>query len=314
MMAIPERIVSLLPSSTEICFALGLGDRVVGVSHECDFPSAARDRPILTAPKIDPSAASAEIDRQVRALVSDGLSVYRIDEQRLQDLRPDLVVTQDACEVCAVSLEEVREATRRLVGGDVEVLSLSPLTVNDVLDDILRVGRAAEAEERAQELVEGLRARLESLRQETSALAKPRVLVLEWLDPPMVAGHWTPELIRIAGGDPVLGHDGTPTGPVEWDQIVNAEPEVVLVIPCGFRVEQSLQGMGDLMDRPGFATIPAVRAGRVAIVDGNSFFNRPGPRLVESAEIAAVAIHPEHFAARFQLDDGMLVRWAGESA
>ena len=309
-MAVPERIVSLLPSSTEICFALGLGDLVVGVSHECDFPSEVRGRPVLTAPKIDPSASSAEIDRQVRALVSDGLSVYRIDEKCLRDLRPQLVVTQDACEVCAVSLEEVREATSRLVGSDVEVLSLSPLTVNDVLDDILRVGRAAEAEERAHEVVAGLRARLESLRQETSSLPAPKVLVLEWLDPPMVAGHWTPELIRIAGGDPILGRDGTPTGPIEWDRIIEAAPEVLLVIPCGFPVEQSLQGMDQLAHRPDFAAMPAVRTGRVAIVDGNSYFNRPGPRLVDSAEIAAVAIHPERFADGFQLDDKALVRWA----
>ncbi len=310
VMAVPQRIVSLLPSSTEICFALGLGDLVVGVSHECDFPPEVRGRPILTAPKIDTSASSAEIDRQVRALVSDSLSVYRIDEQRLRDLHPELVVTQDVCEVCAVSLEEVREATCRLIGADVEVLSLSPLTVTDVLDDIGRVGRATETDVRAHEFIAGLRARLESLRQETSSLPKPRVLVLEWLDPPMVAGHWTPELIRIAGGDPVLGHDGAPTGPVGWDRITEAAPEVILVIPCGFRVAQSLDEMGDLMKRPGFAEIPAVSAGRVAIVDGNSFFNRPGPRLVDSAEIAAVAIHPEHFAGRFQVGGDVLVRWS----
>ena len=309
-MAVPERIVSLLPSSTEICFALGLGDQLVGVSHECDFPPEVRGRPTLTAPKVEPSASSSEIDRQVRELVSDGLSVYRIDEQRLQDLHPELVITQDACEVCAVSLEEVREATSRLLGADVEVLSLSPLTVTDVLDDILRVGRATGTEARAHDLVVDLQARLELLRWQTTSLPKPRVLVLEWLDPPMVAGHWTPELIRIAGGDPILGHDGTPTGPVAWDRIVQAEPEVLLVIPCGFRVEQSLEGMADLEGRSDFATIPAVRAGRVAIVDGNSFFNRPGPRLVDSAEIAAVAIHPEHFAGLFQHDDDVLVRWS----
>jgi iron complex transport system substrate-binding protein len=308
MMAVPHRIVSLLPSSTEICFALGLGDLVVGVSHECDFPLEVRGRPILTAPKIDPSVSSAEIDRQVRALVADGLSVYRIDEQRLQDLRPELVVTQDACEVCAVSFEEVWEATRRLIGADVEVLSLSPLTVDDVLDDIVRVGRATKTETTARELIAGLRARLESLRQETSSLPKPRVLVLEWLDPPMIAGHWTPELIRIAGGDPILGHDGTPTGPVGWDRIIDAEPEAILVIPCGFRVAQSLAEMGRLMERPGVAELPAVRAGRVSIVDGNSFFSRPGPRLVDSAEIAALAIHPEQFG-RFEVGNDVLVRW-----
>ena len=308
-MAVPERIVSLLPSSTEICFALGLGDHLVGISHECDFPPEVRGRPTLTAPKIDPCASSSEIDRQVRDLVGDGLSVYRIDEQRLQDLQPELVITQDACEVCAVSLEEVREATSRLLGADVEVLSLSPLTVTDVLDDILRVGRATETEARAHQLVADLQARLELLRRQTSSLPTPRVLVLEWLDPPMVAGHWTPELIRIAGGDPILGHDATPTGPVGWDRIVEAEPEVLLVIPCGFRVEQSLEGMADLVGRSGFATIPAVGAGRVVIVDGSSFFNRPGPRLVDSAEIAAVAIHPERFADLFQYDDDVLVRF-----
>ncbi len=309
-MAVPQRIVSLLPSSTEICFALGLGDLVIGVSHECDFPLEVRGRPILTTPKIDPSASSAEIDHQVRALVSDGLSVYRIDEQRLQDLHPELVVTQDACEVCAVSLEEVREATSRLIGADVEVLSLSPLTVADVLDDIGRVGRATETDVRAHELIARLRARLESLRQATSSLPKPRVLVLEWLDPPMVAGHWTPELIRIAGGDPILGHDGTPTGPVGWDRIIEAEPDIILVIPCGFGVAQSLEEMGELMARPGFAELPAVRKGGVAIVDGNSFFSRPGPRLVDSAEIAALAIHPEHFAGRVQFGGDALVRWS----
>ncbi len=312
-MAVAERIVSLLPSSTEICFALGLGDRVVGISHECDFPPGVRGRAVLTAPKIDPSASSTEIDRQVRELVSDGLSVYRIDEQRLQALRPDLVITQDACEVCAVSLEEVKEATRRLLGADVEVLSLSPMTLDDVLADILRVGRATETETSANELVAGLRARLDALRQQTSRLPKPRVLVLEWLDPPMVAGHWTPELIRIAGGDPILGHDGTPTGPVGWDRIIEGRPDVLLVIPCGFRIEQSLEEMAQLVDRPGFATIPAVRHGRVTIVDGNSFFNRPGPRLVDSAEIAAVAIHPEQFARLPQHEDDVLVRWSTES-
>ncbi len=309
-MVVPKRIVSLLPSSTEICFALGLGDSVVGVSHECDFPLEVRGRPILTAPNIDPASSSAEIDHQVRALVSDGLSVYRIDEQRLQDLHPELVITQDACEVCAVSLEEVREATNRLIGADVEVLSLSPLTVADVLDDIGRVGRATGTEVRADEFVASLRARLESLGQVTSSLAKPRVLVLEWLDPPMVAGHWTPELIRIAGGDPILGHDGTPTGPVGWDRIMEAEPDVLLVIPCGFRVAQSVDEMSDLMRQPGFAELPAVRDGRVAIVDGNSFFSRPGPRLVDSAEIAALAIHPGHFADRFQVGGNVLVRWS----
>lgn len=295
----PERIVSLLPSSTEICFAIGLGNRVVGVSHECDFPPEVPGLPVLTSPKVDPHATSAEIDLQVRALVADGLSVYRIDEARLRELRPDLIITQDVCEVCAVSFTEVREATARLLGAEASILSLSPLTLSDVLNDIGRVGRATGMEHAAHQLVADLRTRLERLRAETATLPRPRVLVLEWLSPPMVAGHWTPELIRIAGGEPILGHDGEPTGPVDWATIVEAAPEVVLIAPCGFRLEQSLRELPALAARPGFAALPAVRAGRVAVADGNAFFNRPGPRLVESAEIAAMAIHPGRFAGRF---------------
>jgi len=199
----PQSIVSLLPSSTEICFALGLGDRVVGVSHECDFPPEVSGRPVLTRPKVDPHATSVEIDQQVRALVADGLSVYRIDEARLRELRPDLIITQDVCEVCAVSFADVREATARLLGAEASILSLSPLTLADVLDDIVRVGRAAGVEDRAQKLVAELRARLDGLRTETAALPRRRTLVLEWLSPPMIAGHWTPELVRIAGGEPM---------------------------------------------------------------------------------------------------------------
>jgi iron complex transport system substrate-binding protein len=307
----PQRIVSLLPSSTEICFALGLGDRVVGVSHECDFPPKAAGRPVLTRPMVDPHATSAEIDQQVRALVADGLSGYRIDEELLRELRPDLIITQAVCEVCAVSFAEVHEATARLLGAETSILSLTPLKLADVLDDIVRVGRAARAEDAAQKLVAELRARLDSLRAETTALPRRRTLVLVWLSPPMIAGHWTPELVRIAGGEPILGHDGAPTGPVEWSAIVAAEPEVVLIAPCGFRVEQSLRELRALATVPGFAEFDAVRAGHVAIADGNAFFNRPGPRLVDSAEIAAAAIYPERFADRFGVDLSVMVRWPG---
>jgi iron complex transport system substrate-binding protein len=309
VMVPPKRIASLLPSSTEICFTLGLGERVVGVSHECDFPPEVSGRPVLTSPKVDPHATSAEIDRQVRALVADGLSVYRINDERLRELRPDLIITQDVCEVCAVSFAEVREATARLLGAEASILSLSPLTLANVLDDIVRVGRAAGVEDAGHRLVADLRRRLDGLRAETALLPRPRVLVLEWLSPPMVAGHWTPELIRIAGGEPILGRDGEPKGPIDWGAIREAAPEVVLVAPCGFRIEQSLREMPSLAELPDFAELPAVRAGRVVIADGNAFFNRPGPRLVESAEIAAMAIHPERFAGRFNAGPGVLVGW-----
>ncbi len=304
-----QRIASLLPSATEICFSLGLGERVVGVSHECDFPPEARHKPVVTAPKIDVDANSAEIDRQVRSLVAEGLSIYQINEQLLRALRPDLILTQDVCHVCAVPLAEVREATCRLLGSEVEILSLSPRTLTDVFEDVRRVGAATTTEAVANELVRNLQARLDRLRTETSGLERPTVLVLEWLDPPMVASHWTPELIRIAGGDPILGHDAEPSRPTEWERIAEAAPEVLLVIPCGFRVVQSLREMQGLMDRPRISELPAVRSGRVAVIDGSAYFNRSGPRLVESAELAALAIHPDHFRGRFELGQDALVRW-----
>ena len=309
-MPVPLRIACLLPSATEICFALGLGDWLVGVSHECDFPPEARSKPVLTAPKIDAHVSSAEIDRQVNSLVSQGLSLYRIDERLLRELRPDLILTQDVCHVCAVPFSEVREATRRLLGTEADILSLSPRTLKDVFEDIGRVGSATGTDVAARGLVTSLEERLESLRVETSKLRHPRVLVLEWLDPPMAASHWTPELIRIAGGHPILGRDAEPSRPTGWQRIRDEAPEVVLVAPCGFPVKQSLREMGELFKRPGFAQTPAAQQGQLAVVDGSSYFNRSGPRLVESAEIAALVIHPEHFGRRIQVGREALVRWS----
>jgi iron complex transport system substrate-binding protein len=285
-----QRIVSLLPSTTEMACLLGLRDRLVGVSHECDFPPSVRGLPVLTAPKVDPKARSAEIDRQVREVVASGLSVYRIDEDKLRDLRPDLILTQDACAVCAVSFQAVQAAARKLLRSEVDIVSLSPLRLDDVLEDIRRVARAAGVAERGVEIVAELRQRLETTRARAKGVARPRVLTLEWMDPPMPAGHWTPELVRLAGGDPVLARDGEPTFRVTWEQIVQAAPEVILVIPCGFKIEQTVREMRAVADR--LAATPAVRGGRVFVADGNAYFNRPGPRLVESAEIALSAIHP----------------------
>jgi iron complex transport system substrate-binding protein len=300
-----QRIVSLLPSTTEMVCLLGLRERLVGISHECDFPGSVRGLPMLTAPKVDPGARSAEIDRQVREVVASGLSVYRIDEERLRDLRPDLILTQDACAVCAVSFEEVEAAARKLLGRDAAIVSLSPHRLEDVFRDILRVAEAAGVSERGVEAVAGLRARLEEVRARAASARRPRVLALEWMDPPMPAGHWTPELIRIAGGEPVLGREGVPTARTEWDRIREAAPEVLLVTPCGFKIPQTLREMPALVER--LSATPAVANRHVYVADGNAFFNRPGPRLVQSAEIALAAIHPEIAGRTFASDD--LVCW-----
>ena len=213
--------------------------------------------------------------------------------------------------MCAVSFDHVQEAACRLLDSQVQVVSLSPLTLSDVWDDVVRVGTAAGVRSAAEALVTERTDRLRALARRVDGQERPRVLVLEWLDPPMVAGHWTPELIRIAGGEPVLGHEGEPTGPTSWDVIVDAAPDVLLVIPCGFQLEQSLSDMAELSSRPGFADLPAVRRGAVAVIDGNAFFNRPGPRLVESAEIAAAAIHPELFPKGWET--GVAGWWRRES-
>jgi iron complex transport system substrate-binding protein len=303
------RIVSLLPSATEICFALGLGEDVVGVSHECDFPAGVRGRRVLTTPKIDPTAPSAEIDRQVSALVAAGESIYRIDEDALAALAPDLVLTQGVCEVCAVSFDEVRDCTLRAAPG-AQVVSLTPTTLDYVLDDLVRVGAAAGVADRAASVVEGLRARLDRLRAETAAAPRPRVLFLEWLAPPYLGAHWTPELLRIAGGEPVLARDGVPSVAERWDRIVESDPEVVIVAPCGFRIEQAIVEVRALLDHSAFASLAAVRAGRIALIDGSAYFNRPGPRLVDSAELAAVAIDPARFRGRFSHGRDDLVFWS----
>lgn len=265
----------------------------MAISHECDFPADVKDLPVVTSSKVDFHASSALIDWQVRDLVTQGLSLYDIDEPRLRELKPDIIVTQDTCKVCALSLDDVRAATCRMLDHDVQIISLAPLTLEDVFSDILRVADAAGTREQGNQAIDGLCVRLERLRAETKHLPRPRVLALEWLDPPMVIGHWSPDLIRIAGGEPILCHDAAPTRAVDWKTIADSQPDIVLLIPCGFKVEQTKRELDALMARTEFASLQAVKQGRVNIIDGNSYFNRPGPRLVDSAEIAATYIHPK---------------------
>ena len=241
-------------------------------------------------------------------MVGQGLSVYNVDEKQLKEVNPDLIITQDQCEVCAVSLEDVKQATCNLLGSDVEILSLSPITLDDIYNDILRVGKSTGREELAQTKVKGLQERLARLIERTKSLSRPKVLAVEWMDPPMIAGHWTPELIRAAGGDPILSHEGSPTGPVDWEKIAAAEPEVILIHPCGFKLDQSKNDMEFFLNQPGMQSIPAYKNRRIYILDGNAYFNRPGPRLVDSAEIAARAIHPE-LAEHYPIEGWEILHW-----
>jgi iron complex transport system substrate-binding protein len=293
--------VSLIPSATEILCALGAEASLVGRSHECDFPPGVERLPVLTSPKMDPSAGTLAIDRDVRALVEQGLSVYRIDTGRLEALAPDLVVTQDQCQVCAVALDEVTAAVRSLTRRNVEIVSLSPLTVDDVKEDVRRVGRALGVTANADAVVAEMDTRLLAVAEAVLAAVapRPRVVHIEWIAPLMVGGHWIPELVEQAGGEHALGVRGGRTSPIAWEEVRAYDPEVIVVSPCGFKISQSEKDRALLEALPGWRDTTAVRTGRVFVADGNAFFNRPGPRLVETAEIVQAAISGRRDFHRF---------------
>ena len=291
-----HRIVPLIASATEIITALGFRDQLVGRSHECDFPPDVAELPMCSEAKIDVTGNSLDIDRQVRELVQDGLSVYRVDTKLLDELQPTLIVTQAQCEVCAVSLKDVEAAVCELVSSQPKVVSLSPMGLPDVWDDIRTVGEALGAEESATRLVELLQSRLDALRAQTArSNTRPTLACIEWIDPLMNAGNWVPDLVEIAGGENLFGYAGAHSTDMTWEALVESDPDVIAVLPCGFDIERTRREMPALISTPGWNDLRAVREKRVYLTDGNQYFNRPGPRLVESAEIFAEILHPGEF-------------------
>ena len=283
-----RRIVSLLPSATEIVCTLGLGDRLVGVTHACDWPPEVRALPAVTQTLLPPTASSAEIDALVRERLQTQAALYTLDADALAALRPDLIVTQSLCGVCAVAEADVQATVARLPGAP-RVVDLEPVTLGDVLGSIQTVGEAADVD--AAPVVARLAARLETVIQSVAGRRAPRVAMLEWLDPPFSAGHWNPELVEVAGGSEVLGQAGEPSRTLDWAEVVEAQPEVVVVACCGLEPERTLGDVGVFERVPGWQTVPAARDGRVVVVDGSGLFARPGPRLVESAELLAHLFH-----------------------
>ncbi|MDQ2980661.1 MAG: ABC transporter substrate-binding protein [Acidobacteriota bacterium] len=289
------RIVSLLPSATEIISALGFRDSLVGRSHECDFPAGVEDLPVLTEPKLDPHGSTREIHRQMEALLSEDISVYRVDAERLRLLAPTHVVTQVQCDVCAVSLADVEEALSGC--GAPKVVALAAGNLAGVLSDVQRVASALEAAPAGTALVQRLSARMESVAASSARLPRrPRVATIEWLAPAMAAGNWIPELIWMAGGEDVLGEAGRHSAWLAPEALPRADPDVVVVFPCGFSLARLEAEAELLLEIPGFAGLSAVRRGAVYLAEGNQFFNRPGPRLAESLEILAEILHPDAFA------------------
>ncbi|MDX1661721.1 MAG: cobalamin-binding protein [Gemmatimonadota bacterium] len=291
------RVVSLIASATEIVAALGFADALVGRSHECDWPPRVTSLPRVTEPAFPTDGTSYEIDQRVKAIVSEALSVYRVDAAALRELEPDVIVTQTQCEVCAVSLSDVEGALADWAKGPPpRVVSLEPDSMADVFDDVRKVAEALGEDGRGEALVASMRSRMEAVeRRATTRGVRPRVACVEWIEPLMAAGNWMPELVEKAGGTSLFGEAGVHSPWMEWEPLVEADPEVLFVSPCGFDLERTRAELPALTSRPGWSALEAVRTGRVALADGVSYFHRPGPRLVESLEILAEILHPDAF-------------------
>ena len=291
-----SRIVSLVPAATEIAAALGLMEDVVGVSHECDFPSEANARPRVTkCPVHDAGLASKDVDEWVRRALRENGTIYTIDEPLLRELRPDVILTQKLCDVCAVGYDTVARLAETLPGPH-QVVNLEPSSLSDIFDDIRRIARTCDVAERAKELVTKLSARVEVVRERAAHIAhRPRCFLMEWVDPPFCSGHWGPELVEIAGGHDPLGREHQPSAQVDWQEVLDARPEIIVLALCGYNVDLAQRDYELLREFPGFDSIPAAQAGEIYLVNASAYFARPGPRIIDSLEVLAGILHPKEF-------------------
>jgi len=290
------KIVSLLPAATEIVCALGLEGNLVGRSHECDFPESVKQLPVCSEANFPDGLSSADIDVKVKEILADALSVYTVKRDVVKQLAPDIVITQAQCKVCAVSLTEVEAALQDYLDKDAHIVSLQPNSLPDIFNDIKTVAAALNVPGEGERLIEDLQERVEIIRHKLKfADTKPTVACIEWLEPMMVSGNWIPELVNIAGGVSILAEPGKHSPYVKWDDIRLQDPDVIVVMPCGFSIERTLKEVDILLQLPGFNELKAVKNNRVYIADGNQYFNRPGPRIVDSIEILAEIINPKQF-------------------
>ena len=290
------RIVSFLPAGTEMVCALGLGENLVGISHECDYPPEVRAKPVVVRPALPLEGLSQrEIDVQVTLRLRDGLSLYEVDERQLRELEPDLIITQDLCQVCAPSGNEINRAIQ-LLRKKPRVLHLTPRSLDGIFDNVMEFGRATDRLQTAEALVAAMRNRLNGIAEiATRAARRPRVFCMEWIDPVYCSGHWVPEMVELAGGMDSLARKGTDSVRIPWEEVRRWAPEILVVMPCGYALGKVLELAPQLLAYPGWAELPAVKLGQVYAVDANSYFARPGPRVVEGTELLACLIHPELF-------------------
>lgn len=295
-MSTAARIVSFLPSATEMAFALGLGDQVCGVTHECDFPPEAMTRPVVVRSVLPVERMSQrEIDLAVTQRLSQGLSLYKIDEAMLQQIAPDLILTQDLCEVCAPAGNEISDALR-LLPVPPQIFWLTPRTIEQIFGNVVELAAATNREAAAEALIREARERLARVKSVSASVGhRPRVFCMEWMDPLYCCGHWVPEMVELAGGVDGLGRPGTKSVRIPWQDVLNWAPQVMIVAPCGFNLEQAVIQAEQLPGLPGWSNIPAVRDGRVYVVDASAYFARPGPRVVDGVELLAHLIHPAAF-------------------
>ena len=290
------RIISLLPAATEIICALGLEHYLVARSHECDFPESVKKLPVCTSAKIFPNADSAAIDRQVKEILSESLSIYEIDRDLIKSLAPDIIITQAQCEVCAVSLTEVELALKDLIDNDCRILSLEPQKLSDIFDDIKSLASQLNVLPVAVELLELSEERINIIRHKLKFITdKPKVACMEWLSPLMIAGNWTPEIVEIAGGIPVLTTKGKHSAYIVFEDIIKEDPDVIVLMPCGFSIQRTLEEINLLLGLSEWSNLKAVQNNKIYIADGNQYFNRSGPRITDSIEIMAEIINPKQF-------------------
>jgi iron complex transport system substrate-binding protein len=289
-----QRIVSFLPSATEMICALGLADRLMGITHECDYPPEIMGKPIVVRNVLPiESMSQSEIDSAVTARLRNGLSLYRVDETLMREISPDLILTQDLCQVCAPSGNEVSQLLK-LLPTKPQILWLTPKSIEQIFENVRDLGEATGKSRKAEKLITAGRARLEKIASIISnATSRPRVFCMEWIDPVYCCGHWVPEMVEIAGGVDKLGRKGTDSVRMQWDDVLQWRPEVVIVMPCGFGLEKAADQARQISTYPGWADLPAVREKRVYVVDANSYFARPGPRIVEGTELLAHLLHPD---------------------
>ena len=290
------RIVSLLPSCTEIICGLGLRSSLVGRSHECDFPAEVANVPVCTRARMDVSADSAAINRQVKELLENSLSIYQIDVPKLEELQPDFILTQAQCEACAVSLADVELVLQSSTKIRAKVLSSAPARFADLWSEIAGTAQALGVEDTGRKLIKGLKLRVVDVIEKVGAAKlRPSVACVEWLEPLMAAGNWVPEMVELAGGLNLFGEAGKHSPWMNWEEVAEHDPEFIVAMPCGFNLDRTQREMDSLMARPGWGTLRAVKRGQVFLTDGNQYFNRPGPRLVDSLEVLAEILHPEIF-------------------